>query len=253
LSKFFIDCEFLEGKQSKRFLGIHYGYSKPTIDLISIGLISDNDETYYAISKDFNIREAWERNDGTNKTPNHWIRYNVLKPIFNELQLLESNNSTFNYLQFKYLVNKYGKSLETISKEIIDFCNDNEKNIEYKSAIDMNFYNNESFYKNALSRLKRGDVSSVKMKKQLVGTCDIKFYAYYADYDWVTFCWIFGKMINLPKNFPKYCIDIKQIIYDLKLNYEIDDHPDYPIEHHPHHALWDAKWDKELYELTTKL
>ena len=38
----------------------------------------------------------------------------------------------------------------------------------------------------------------------------IEFWGYFADYDWVIFCWIFGKMIDLPKHFPKYCNDIKQ-------------------------------------------
>lgn len=37
-----------------------------------------------------------------------------------------------------------------------------------------------------------------------------EFWGYYADYDWVVFCWIFGKMIDLPKGFPMYCRDLKQ-------------------------------------------
>ena len=37
-----------------------------------------------------------------------------------------------------------------------------------------------------------------------------EFWAYYADYDWVVFCWLFGKMIDLPDGFPMYCFDIKQ-------------------------------------------
>ena len=38
------------------------------------------------------------------------------------------------------------------------------------------------------------------------------FYAYYADYDWVVFCKIFGRMIDLPKHFPMYCRDLKQTL-----------------------------------------
>jgi hypothetical protein len=37
-----------------------------------------------------------------------------------------------------------------------------------------------------------------------------EFWAYYADYDWVVFCQLFGTMIQLPDNYPKYCMDIKQ-------------------------------------------
>jgi hypothetical protein len=44
-----------------------------------------------------------------------------------------------------------------------------------------------------------------------------EFYAYYADYDWVLFCSLFGRMIDLPKGFPMYCIDLKQEL-DRKVN-----------------------------------
>lgn len=38
----------------------------------------------------------------------------------------------------------------------------------------------------------------------------IEFYGYYSAYDWVLFCQLWGRMIDLPKSFPYYCIDIKQ-------------------------------------------
>jgi len=34
-----------------------------------------------------------------------------------------------------------------------------------------------------------------------------KFYGWYCDYDWVVFCWLFGRMIDLPEGFPMYMID----------------------------------------------
>jgi len=37
-----------------------------------------------------------------------------------------------------------------------------------------------------------------------------EFYGYYCDYDWVVFCWLFGRMADLPKHFPMYCKDLKQ-------------------------------------------
>lgn len=39
----------------------------------------------------------------------------------------------------------------------------------------------------------------------------VEFWGYYADYDWVVFCWLFGTMMELPKGFPMYCRDIKQL------------------------------------------
>ena len=56
--KYFLDTEFIEGNQ-KRF----FGKTKPTIDLISIGMVAEDGREYYAISKDFNLKEAWNRYD----------------------------------------------------------------------------------------------------------------------------------------------------------------------------------------------
>ena len=94
-NKYFIDTEFLEGTQKKWF-----GETKPTIDLISIGIVGEDGREYYAISKDFNLKEAWNRYDlvrdgfrDYGMTPNwkkvYWIRDNVLKPIFIELRAKE--------------------------------------------------------------------------------------------------------------------------------------------------------------------
>ena len=106
---YYYDCEFIEGTQTKRFLGFNIGQTKPTIDLISIGIVSDDNREYYAISKDFNLREAWNRydikyhpGDMRNIYPNgykvYWIRENVLKPIWEELVEKELTNDFLTYL-----------------------------------------------------------------------------------------------------------------------------------------------------------
>lgn len=43
---------------------------------------------------------------------------------------------------------------------------------------------------------------------------DVKpiFYGYFADYDWVVFCQLFGAMIHLPPTFPYFCRDLKQMM-----------------------------------------
>lgn len=48
---------------------------------------------------------------------------------------------------------------------------------------------------------------------------ETEFYAYYADYDWVVFCSLFGRMIDLPKGFPMYCKDLKQMLDETLQNY----------------------------------
>jgi hypothetical protein len=58
---YYLDTEFIEGQQSLRLFGIPTK-SLPTIDLISIGIVSQDGREYYAVSKDFNLKEAWNRN-----------------------------------------------------------------------------------------------------------------------------------------------------------------------------------------------
>lgn len=69
-----------------------------------------------------------------------------------------------------------------------------------------------------------------------------EFWGYYADYDWVVFCWLFGTMMSLPKHFPKYCRDLKQLL-DMHGNPKIEIKPD-----NAHHALSDARWNKRVYQ-----
>jgi hypothetical protein len=96
---------------------------------------------------------------------------------------------------------------------------------------------------------------------------DIEFYGYYADYDWVLLCSLFGRMIDLPKGFPMYCIDLKQMLDDVaiekimevenkyagEIRFEtslrmVKNNPEYPKQKDEHNALADAKWNYELYK-----
>lgn len=72
-----------------------------------------------------------------------------------------------------------------------------------------------------------------------------EFWAYYADYDWVAFCWLFGRMIDLPDHFPKFCRDIKQLAV------ELGDPPLPEQESAEHHALADARWNRVAWEALT--
>jgi hypothetical protein len=69
-----------------------------------------------------------------------------------------------------------------------------------------------------------------------------EFWAYYADYDWVILCQLFGRMIDLPKGWPMYCRDIKQWCDALG-------NPKLPEQRESeHHALADARWNKLAWE-----
>jgi hypothetical protein len=69
-----------------------------------------------------------------------------------------------------------------------------------------------------------------------------EIWAYYADYDWVAFCQLFGTMMDLPKGYPMYCRDLKQWCDSLG-------NPKLPSQDAvEHNALNDARWTKEAWE-----
>lgn len=79
-----------------------------------------------------------------------------------------------------------------------------------------------------------------------IGKDKPEFWGYYADYDWVVFAQIFGTMMDLPKGFPMYCLDIKQLCDDLG-------NPKLPEQGKgEHNALADAGWNLEAYRFLMK-
>ena len=71
-----------------------------------------------------------------------------------------------------------------------------------------------------------------------------EFWGYFADYDWVVFCQLFGKMIDLPKGYPMYCLDLKQLAHHLGIPRRA-----FPEQEGvEHHALADARWNKKLHD-----
>lgn len=69
-----------------------------------------------------------------------------------------------------------------------------------------------------------------------------EFWAYYADYDWVALCQLFGTMMDLPEGWPKFCLDIKQSAY-LVGNPSLQ-----RPEGGDHHALADARWNRRIWQ-----
>jgi len=76
-----------------------------------------------------------------------------------------------------------------------------------------------------------------------------EFWAFYADYDWVILCGLFGRMIDLPAGWPMYCRDLKQEADRLKA----------PRSKQPtqegaeHNALADARWNKAMHDWLREL
>lgn len=75
-----------------------------------------------------------------------------------------------------------------------------------------------------------------------------EFYAYYADYDWVLLCSLFGRMVDLPKGFPMYCKDLKQTIDDNKWITKVWVGANVSKNEKEHDALADAMWVKNFCE-----
>ncbi len=222
--RYFIDTEFHEYKVKPLF-----GKSIDTIDLISIGIVSEDGREYYAVCNEFDVKAAWN---------NEWLRENVLKSIWIELnQQMGTYHKTYHYSttnQFclkhlKRLLKWVGKTKKEIADEVLVFCS--------------NGYFNEG---------NSGMPFSEKMKHKLKGIFKPEFYAYYADYDWVVFCWLFGRMIDLPNFFPMYCRDLKQMMDEkgLDKHWKRKNCPDPEGEHN---ALVDAKWNLELYNKVSSL
>jgi hypothetical protein len=68
-----------------------------------------------------------------------------------------------------------------------------------------------------------------------------EIWGYYADYDWVVFCQLFGRMVDLPKGLPMYCRDVKQLAVFVG-------DPELPKQKSiEHHALHDARWTRDAY------
>ncbi len=76
-----------------------------------------------------------------------------------------------------------------------------------------------------------------------------QFVAYYADYDWVVLCQLFGRMIDLPKGWPKYCLDLKQLVVHKGADLSSMPQPGDGA----HHALADARWCQHMWDAVTTL
>jgi hypothetical protein len=88
-----------------------------------------------------------------------------------------------------------------------------------------------------------------------------EFWGYYADYDWVVMCWLYGRMIQLPEGWPMFCRDLKQLL-DEVVSEKYDDYWGASMAREDrvkvlkevagpdggHNALADAKWIKSMHK-----
>lgn len=158
--RYWFDTEFIEDGK--------------TIDLISIGVVSEDGRTFYAESTDCDLSRA-----------SQWVRDNVIVHLTHEG--CKEGSVRLTRVQ--------------IARRIVDFVHD-------------------GVVKDGLKP---------------------EFWAYYADYDWVALCQLFGTMMDLPTGWPMYCRDVKQLCDDLG-------NPPLPKQSTTeHHALADARWTQAAW------
>ena len=90
----------------------------------------------------------------------------------------------------------------------------------------------------------------ISIKQEILAFCDFskygkpEFWGYYADYDWVALCQLFGTMVQLPKGYPMYCNDLKQLCVSMG-------DPSLPKGDGRHNSLTDALWVKGTHQYLT--
>jgi len=236
--KYFIDTEFIEGFH-KPFLG----KKRHFIDLISIALVAEDGRELYLVSNEFNPDLADEL-----------VHKNVLAPLYDEMVEKDWNFNKYSAGYTGYPRGYTPKRLKTILKRL------GSTNELIREKIKL-FVNGGPILDLRCGLWPNDDeVKSHNPNKN--GNAQPEFYAYYADYDWVLFCSIFGRMIDLPDGFPMYCRDLKQSIDDLAIKFSegsipeqsfkeclenLKIRPDYPKQAKEHNALDDARWNKDLF------
>ena len=146
------------------------------------------------------------------------------------------------YIDTEFIESGASRPIDLLSVAIV--CEDGrELYLEDKDAITVNA--NDWVRENVLPHLQGPRVSRTEIAhriRQFVGIGTPEFWGYYADYDWVVFAQIFGTMMDLPKGWPMYCRDIKQLADSLG-------NPELPKQNSAeHHALNDAHWNRIAHD-----
>lgn len=186
----------------KYFLDTEFIEDGKTIDLISIGIVAEDGREYYAVNSECKFENA-----------SNWVWKNVLNPIGI-------------YVSSRF-INPSDPSISANTKNTLAYC-------KTKNAIKedlLMFFAYEATNTDSFTAIK----SAEECYKEL------EFWGYYADYDWVVFCQLFGTMMDLPNGFPMFCNDLKQEVDRIGVTM-------LPSQsENEHNALSDAKWNKELY------
>lgn len=92
-------------------------------------------------------------------------------------------------------------------------------------------------------------ISRAEIRDRVREFCGDKpsFWAYFADYDWIVLCQLFGTMLSVPKGWPHLCLDLKQLMM-FETPYTV-----FPGPKDEHNALADARWVRDVYDAVIKM
>ncbi len=218
--RYWLDTEFIEDGK--------------TIDLISIGIVAEDGREYYALNLDCDLSKAsdWVKENVISKLPPKQVNFEdwSISPrikqesrLWKEKALIRGEVAEFLGADcFMHPINPVGwnKFLYDFYAECPEWLEKTLKKIpglEPRTSF-------KGIYK----------LNPNKSKPEI--------WAYYADYDWVVFCQLFGTMTDLPKGFPMYCQDLKQWC-------DMLGGPKLPEQGKgEHNALEDARWNRKAWD-----
>lgn len=242
---YYLDTEFIEDFTSRtlNIPSFRWKEKKHYVDLISIGIVSEDGREYYAVNKEFDLKHVWNKYDTKYDKwgapyKEYWLRENILRPLHKDLcknisgdmknQDYFSNFTEFSYQSLRSLISIYGKTRVQIAQEIKAFTA-GIWDVTMRMPKFTLPVNTPQEIEQHIQKLNKGNPPT--------------FYGYYCDYDWVVFCSLFGRMLDLPNGYPMYMRDLKQMLDETGTE-EWKLKPKNPNEHH---ALSDARWNRSLH------
>jgi hypothetical protein len=156
------------------------------------------------------------------------------------------------YFDTEFLESGAGKPITLVSIGVV--CEDGREFYAENADADLSLAN-EWVKANVLPKLSGPRMSASELAYALdnfvrEGKKTPQWWAYYAAYDWVVMCQLFGSMKNLPRHWPQFCMDLQQ-----KKTTEFNRGMVLPkiAEDQAHNALVDARWLKDAYEFLESL
>lgn len=234
--KYFIGTTSCRLNKYKKVFGIKLPkwLSKPETEekIISLSILGDDGRQYYAISKEFDLKEAWNFyiiNDGIKE---YFYRENILKELFNHLCYLDKwddRHRVFTYNNIKWLLDKYGTTEMDIILSMSEFIGYG-KYLETQNGTKNNGISFEIYYYIDYFELLLSESDFFK-----------KLFKEYDKFD------LYEKLKEKELHHKKIWPVVDGVSHHIKIS-GIESLPNYPKLCYGKDALHKAEWLKKLYD-----